>query len=342
MMSEPHTPTAIPTDRPRDNYFTPQDIKHENDTRNISNSQLFTGSSNYNSNSISKNTTPQMSTVGILHNLSGLQTTTNTKLDILTDAIYGLTRSMEKIHSEQLKQTDLLIAIARNTSNMTMGVSSTIPGTPMNMKNSNIKVKDYGFTDRIDVMSNLILRLIKQVEIQITNRRIQYKSTRDLTITIMKQIVKTAVSKSFKVNGEMEPPLNLPDNKAQSTIKVASKLGTIDGTIPVLTPEAFRELFDDIDCRIFTTLVEKVIERMRIIRILLPYYEADILCAISYPYFYTDGQVMCEWNALNPRSETINEAKVMSASLVQRDKLATMLAKGVSEHAAVRAVFKST
>jgi hypothetical protein len=340
-MSEPHTPTALPTDRPTDNYFNQLEIKHENDSRNVSNANLFTGASNYNSTSISKNTTPQMSTVGILHNLSGLQTTTNTKLDILTDAIYGLTRSIDRMHKEQLKQTDLLIAISRNTSNMTMGVSSAIPGTPMNMKNTNIKVKDYGFTDRIDVMSNLILRLIKQVEIQITNRRIQYKSTRDLTITIMKQVVKIAVSKSFKVNGEIEPPLNLPDNKAQSTMKVASKLGTIDGTIPVLTPEAFRELFDDIDCRVFTVLVEKVIERLCIIRALLPYYEADILCAISYPYFYSDGQVICDWNALKPRSETINETKAMSATLTDRDKLASMLAKGVREQAAVRAIFKN-
>ena len=137
-----------------------------------------------------------------------------------------------------------------------------------------------------------------------------------------------------------ETHLDLPDNKSHSTLKVASKLGSIDGTNPVLTPEAFRELFDDTDCRIFTTLVEKVIERLVILRILLPYYEADILTAISYPYFNKSGEVMCDWNRLVPRSETAHEAAVASATLENRNKIATMLAKGVSQKAVIRAVLK--
>ena len=189
-------------------------------------------------------------------------------------------------------------------------------------------------------MAELLLKLIKQVELQVSSRNKQYKSTRDLNLKTMKQVVKTAVNNNFKINGEFEPSLNLPDNRAQSTLKVASKLGNIDGTNPVLTPEAFRELFDDIDCRVFTTHVEKIIERMQVLRVLLPYYEADILSAISYPYFNKSGEVMCDWNRLVPRSETQYEAAVATATLENRNKIGTMLANGVSEKAAIRAVLK--
>lgn len=289
---------------------------------------------------INKNTTPLMSTSGLLYGLSGLQTTTNTKLDVLTNAIFSLTKSIDRLYSEQLKQTELLTMIARNTS-MAHNYSVTPPSnTPMNSKSNTFKVKDFGFTNNIDIMSDLILKLIRQVEIQISNRNKQYKSTRDLNIKVMKQVIKAAVNNNFKINDEIESHLDLPDNKTQSTLKVASKLGSIDGTSPVLTPEAFRELFDDVDCRVFTALVEKIIERLCILRILLPYYEADILAAISYPYFNKSGEVMCDWNKLRPRSETALEAAVASTTLENRNKIASMLAKGISEKAVIRSVLK--
>jgi hypothetical protein len=64
--------------------------------------------------------------------------------------------------------------------------------------------------------------------------------------------------------------------------------------------------------------------------------------AISYPYFDTEGQVICDWNKIMKRNETTEETTVMTTSISNREKIATLIAKGLSIKTVLRAVIKES
>lgn len=291
------------------------------------------------SSSKARTTSIQYSTTQLLHNLGGLQTDNNRKIDLVNDSIIRMNRCLEAVLAEQQKQTELLATIARNTA-YSMSASLTPTNTGSSSKFSKLAVKDYGFNNPQDVVSELLIKVLKEVEIQVKNRGIKYRSSRTLTRSIMNQAVKIACVAEFKSPNVANKPIKLPENKDNATIYVASRIGTTDNVNPILTAQAIRELFDDPECRTFMSGVEEIVERLTIIKVVLPYYEADMISSITYPYFDREGEVICDWSKLSSRSETEDESIVISLPAREREKVAKMIAKGLPLKTVLRAVTK--
>lgn len=295
----------------------------------------------YTSQSSSKDRTSssQYSSNKLLYNIGGLQTTTNSKLDLLTDAVLRMNQTLQNINSEQKKQTELLSVIARNTvpnQITTPTASRQSTGT----KTNGLTVQQYGFTNARGIVSELITKLLKQVEIQMSARGHRYRSTRVMEETMMNKAVKIACDAEFKTSAGPKKPIKMPDNKNSMTLHVASRIGTVDGISPILNAETLRDLFDNTECRAFMSIVQDIMERLTIIGIVLPFYEADMIRAISFPYFDADGKVICDWNRVVQRNETVEEAAVMTTTITNREKIGTMIAKGVPLKSVLRAVIK--
>lgn len=287
------------------------------------------------SNSKTRTSTTQYSTSALLHNLAGLQTTNNTKVDNLTDAINRLTKVVEAVYNQQMKQTELLAAIVRNTAEG--------PRTPVysSSKSSKLSVKDYGFTNPYDVAAELLIKILKQVEIKVKDQGIKYRSSKTLTKQMASAVIKIACNSEFKSNGLVNRAIKLPDNKEPATMLIASRIGSTDSSNPILTAHAIRELFDDSECRTFMVAFEEVMERLKTLKVLLPFYEGDMINALTYPYFDKEGNVMCTWSKLAPRSETDDENTIMGLKAKEREQLGQLVAKGVSLRAALKAVVKN-
>lgn len=295
----------------------------------------------YTSQSSSKDRTnsDQYSSNKLLYNLGGLQTTTNSKVELLTDAVLRMHQTLENMHNEQKKQTELLSIIARNTiPNQTSTPITTRQNT--SSKSNSLTVQQYGFTNARGIISELIIKLLKQVEIQMSAKGHRYRSTRVMEEAMMNRAVKIACDAEFKTLDGVKKPIKIPDNKNPMTLHVASRVGTVDGISPILNAETLRDLFDNTECRAFMSIVQDIMERLIVIGIVLPFYEADMIKAISFPYFDADGKVICDWNRIVQRNETTEEAAVMTTSITNREKIGTMIAKGVPLKSVLRAVIK--
>lgn len=275
------------------------------------------------------------STSGLLQNLCGLQTAGNRKLDMLIDSINLSNRLMEKMLAEQIKQTEVLSAVSRNTANYEPAMST--PSRASLSRSSKFAVKDYGFTNPHDVASALLLKMLKQADILIRQRGITYRSTETLTKSALAGYMKLACDNEFKTTNQHRGQIKLPENKDTATLLVASRVGSVDGTIPILTPSAMRDLMDDPECRTFMSALEIVIERLRTVRLVLPYYESDMLNALQYPFFTKEGELMCNWEHLIPRQQT--EAEVTMSKLQSKSKkvYVTLVAKGSRTSSALSA-----
>lgn len=95
---------------------------------------------------------------------------------------------------------------------------------------------------------------------------------------------------------------------------------------------------DDPDCRTKATLLGDVVSRLCRIRWILPYYEANILANLEFPYIDQEMQVLCIWSALRDRPETPEERRVIEAQVSKRKKIAELLASGSSIKSAINAV----
>lgn len=286
--------------------------------------------------SATRTNSSQMSSSSLLLNIAALQTTTNNKLDKLVDAIYGLHNAIDKVNKEQVRQSELLVSIVRNTANIKISTSeSQISSKSTKAKNGSIK--EYGFATTKQLFAEFIMKLLQQIQIQIIGKNKQYKSTRDMNLKLTTQIVSVAMDNEFKINGISESKIDANSQTHPSLVKVANSIGSIDDTNPMLTPEAFREIFEDVESKFFVSCLQKIIERMRIIRLLVPFYEADIISSIEFPYFNKNGEVICNWHKIIPRNESVTEALISTASISDRKKLAQYLARGLTERAAVGA-----
>lgn len=327
----------VSTSNPQSSSDTLTDpyIKQEDKSDNEQNVESYLPTSaNAQSSSKSRTSSVQYSTSQLLYNLAGLTTTTNHKLDAMTDSVIRLQGLVETFIVEQKRQTELLGVIARNTS---QGYVS--PSTPVGPGKVN-KVKDYGFNNPIDVAAELIIKICREVDIQARSRGIRYRSSRELSRQLMNKAISVACSSEFRSTKVSSKPVKLPENKHSATLYIASRIGAVNDINPVLTAQAIRELFDDPECRIFMSAVEEIVDRLSIIRIILPYYEADIISAISYPYFDQEGRAICDWSKISSRSETPDESAVMSLQSKDRERLGIMLAKEVPIRAALSAVTK--
>jgi hypothetical protein len=89
----------------------------------------------------------------------------------------------------------------------------------------------------------------------------------------------------------------------------------MNGYSPILDSATLRDLFTNSEFRVVSTIFQNIMERLKVIRIILPFYEADIINALVFPYFDKDGGLLCDWNTLQPRVETQEEAAVMITSI---------------------------
>lgn len=332
--STSHSSTPLATDFTGSNYN--HDIKHEDPISEYSTPNMNPKPQN----SVSRTNSSQMSTSALLMNMAALQTTTNNKIDKLTDAVYGLHNAMEKMHRDQIKQSELLTSIVRNTANIKIAASES--KTPVKTsKGKGDNIKQYGFATTKQLFAEFLMKLLQQIQAQIINKGKRYNSTRDMNLKLATQLVSATMDNEFKMNGIIDSKIDANSQAHPSLVKVANSIGSIDDTNPILTPEAYREIFDDVESKFFVSCFQKIIERLRIIKLLVPFYEADIICAIDFPYFSKNGEVICSWPKIIPRNETTVEALVASASISQRKMLAQYLAKGLSERAAVGAALNS-
>ena len=282
----------------------------------------------------------QYSSNSLLQNSNGLQTETNRKLDYLADCVLRLTQAVNGITKEQEKHTELLATIARNCISST-GQHFPISRRVSDIKGTDMKLKDYNFINGEGIVCELIIKILKQVELQAMTRGCRYRSTRVMEKNMMRSAVEVACKTGFKVSpGVSKEPIKLPANKEPMILHIAGRVGEVNGIMPVLNSEALRDLFSDTNCSSFMSIVEEVIERLKIIRIMIPFYEADLVNAISFPYFDSNGSAICNWNLIIPRNETAEEAEVIGASVTNRKKIGTMIASGIKTKAAINSTIK--
>lgn len=281
------------------------------------------------SSSKDRTSTYQLSSNQLLVNSCGLQTTTNTKLDILTDSVLRLNKTMESIAEEQRKHTELLVRIMQNTAEPIKATSES--GLPSNRSTtqSTRKCKDYGFSNVTNVLSEFILQILKQTEIQIKSHNRGYRSSRTMERTMLDKAIKVLSENDYSVGGVKKPKLDLPKTNSESCIYLASKIGSTDSVKPIITPHYMIQLFNDPSCRTMMSTIEEIMSRLKVIRWMIPYYEADMVNALTYPYFDHDGKVICNWRDLNPRSETEVEAKIITAKIERKEMLGKLVIAGI-------------
>lgn len=272
--------------------------------------------------------TYQSSSNQLLVNLGGLQTTTNAKLDVLTDAVLRLGKSFEALADEQRKQTEVLMRIMQNTAEPKATPQTTSQVTK-SVKTSSGKCKDYGFTNSMNVISEFILQILRQAEIQIKSQGKGYRSSRTMERVLLDKAITVLCETEYKVGGTTKPKLDIPKTASESCVYLASKIGSTDRVKPIITPQYMIQLFNDPSCRTMISVVSEVLSRLKFIRWMIPYYEADIVNALEYPYFDDDGKVICNWGSINPRSETETEAKILTSKVEKRIMLGKLVIRGV-------------
>lgn len=287
-------------------------------------------------NSKERTGTHQYSSNQLLINIAGLQTTTNTKLDLLTDSVLRLNKTMEGIVDEQRKHTELLARIMSNTAEPRMVQENS--GTPTGKSNKQMvhKCKDYGFTNNIQVISEFIMGILKQAEIQIKSRGKGYRSSRTIERVMLDRAIKVLSEVDYNVGSERKSKIDIPETKSAPCVYLASRVGSIDSVKPVLNPHAITQLLNDPNCRTMTSAVEEIISRLKVIKWMIPYYEGDIVESLIYPYFDENGHIICDWSKINPRSETQLEAKILMTKTDNKEVLGRLVVKGVKFESAYK------
>lgn len=311
------------------------------DTENFNNDPATQGNSDRKFTSKDRIATNQMGSSRLLHNLAGLQTVNNSKLDMMIDVMNRQNFLLQNIYEEQCKQTEFLSSIARNTSINNIS-NSNGSEYKSRTKGGAVSIKEYGFKDGISLISELIIKLLHEAEIKVDAKNRRYRSTRTITLNMVEKAVGVACKVEFKASADIQDvsAIKIPDNKDPTMVQLASKIGSVDDIAPVLNANALREIFINSEFRVFTTIFQTIMDRLKIIRIMLPYYEADIINAISFPYFDKDGELLCDMAKLMPRAETEDEAVMMTSKVTARENVGKMLAKRVGIRSAIKACIK--
>lgn len=293
----------------------------------------------YSTASRSRTATYNLSSSGLLTNLTATCQQTNTKLDGLSDQITRLSNTLDTMVRNQERQLELLAAISRHTLNsVSSSRSETSTRDPQTPASQQAVIKDFGYSTTIDLLSDMVAKLIGIVEVQVSARNKRYRSSRDMTQSTLQTAVSVACKATFRVEGKVLTPLTIPTAKSVGALTVAKRIGTTNGVRPALNALAFKQIMDDPDCRTITTLLGDIIFRLCEIRWMLPYYEADILRSLEFPYIDQEAQILCTWNALRDRPETLEERRVIEAQATKRKKIGELLANGCSVKSAINAV----
>lgn len=280
----------------------------------------------------------QSSSNSLLHNMAGLQTTTNNNLALINNNIMHLKGVMEKLCTLMEVQNNMLGNMQSSLTQLTL--SSSNPTTPSTSKVSKGSAQDYGFKSPIDVAADLLIRLLKQVEAEAKSRSINYRSAKPFDRLYASSAIRIVCKNKFadKFSNLSSGIIELPDNKSVATVRIASRIGEIGGISPVMTNESIGQLFEDTECRTFMSGFEEILERLKVISITLPFYEADMINALYHPYFTSDGKIHCKWNLLAARQENERERKVSALGGVKkREILGKMLTTGIDFKAAIKA-----
>ena len=280
-----------------------------------------------------------LSSSGLLTNLTATCHQTNVKLDMLSDQISRLSCVLETVVTNQERQLEVLAAISRHTLGNTetsRNESTTIRSGSHAPKQA--VLKDFGYPSTTELVSDMVARLIGIVEVQVSARGRRYRSSRDLTQSILQAAVSTACKATFRVKGAVLEPLVVPTAKSASALTVARRIGTTNGVRPALNALAFKQIMDDPDCRTMTTLLGDVVFRLCILRQMLPYYEGDILASLEFPYMDRDAEISCSWSLLRDRQETAEERAIIEAPVAKRKRIGELLAGGSSTRSAMNAV----
>jgi hypothetical protein len=168
------------------------------------------------------------------------------------------------------------------------------------------------------------------------------RSSRTIDRKMLDKAVKVLSSVDYKADGVTKPKINIPATSSESCVYLASKIGSTDRVKPIITPEYMVQLFNDPNCRTMMATVEEVMSRLKAIRWMIPYYEADIVNALIHPYFDDDGKVLCNWGYVNPRSETDTEAKIMTMKIESRERLGKMVIQGIKFDKALSMILRET
>lgn len=292
--------------------------------------------------SLPKGSTALYSSGNMLRNLSGLQTDGNNKLDALNDNLVRTQNMLGDIFKALNKQTELLATIARNTADTgSMGGNGCSTPSRTLFKGSQMTVKDYGFTNPKEVAAELLVSVIRLVEVAVRSRGIKYMSTSDLTRQAATSIIGAVCGREFSRLEGNHGIIKLPENKSSATLRVASRIGTVNGITPTLTADSLRELMHDSECRTFMSAFEQIVERIRYVRVVLPFYEADMLNAMNYPYFDKEGSVICDWSRLSVRNQTATEIVASKFKVREKETVIALMARGASESIAVNTVVSS-
>lgn len=313
------------------------------------------GTRSYNPRSVGNNTTQ-----GLLTNLAELQTASDDKLSILIDGIIRVQSLLQEsiswsraqhetlvyqieVQKEQhAKQMEMLSSISRasasvNTKSNTVSISYT--GKTENLG----KIKDYGFIDVASIMADLLSRIVAVLERYVSHRGMRYVSTKSLTVDDIKKCIKIVTSNDYKENGIKYEAPALPGAKDPVVLLMASKLGTnIPGADKKLHAAALRQILLDDNTRTFISSFEIVIKRVKIVRVLLPHYEADIINAMMFPFFNEDGEAICAWDQLSKRNPTPQEEAVMKLKAKRKEDVGKMLLAGVSLNNCIKSIEASS
>lgn len=280
----------------------------------------------------------QMSTNQLLKHLCALQTRSNAIAEAQLDAMTKLTSQVDRMVPDQAQNVALLSSIARNTASSSVPLSTVLPGTPRTAPKT--AVKDYGMNNPADLAAELLLKVLRVAETMIKLRGIDYRSSRTCNRSVVSSRIRTLIATNLEYRGYEVSSSKFPENKDNATLKVASRVGTVDGFSSVLTAESIRDLMLDPECRTFVAASRDVVERMKIVRLGIPYYEADILEAIEYPYFNSAGELICEWGKLNARTETEVERKVSELPAKSRETLIKYMGNLCAVNLALTAISK--
>lgn len=246
---------------------------------------------------------------------------------------------MDTVVQNQERQLVLLAAISRHTlTSVSGGHSETSARGPQTPTSQYMAIKDFGYSTTAELLSDMVAKLISMVEVQVSARNKRYRSSRDMTQSILQTAIGIACKATFRVRGEILPALVIPAAKSMSALTIAKRIGTTNGVRPALNALAFRQIMDDPECRTMTTLLGDVISRLCIIRWMIPYYEADILTSLEFPYIDNEAQILCKWSALQDRPETPEERKVIEAQVTKRKRIGELVANGSSVKSAINAV----
>lgn len=77
-----------------------------------------------------------------------------------------------------------------------------------------VAIKDFGYSTTMDLLSYMVGKLIGMVEVQVSARNKRYRSSRDMTQSVLQTAVTVACKATFRMKGEALAALAMPTAKS--------------------------------------------------------------------------------------------------------------------------------